>query len=73
MPQHNCPKCNNNYETKYETIKISKVKKDTTATEQFLSGICGDKCWFECSENEIVLFKFIKPKYSKSATQVHLV
>ena len=73
MPQHNCPKCNNNYETKYETIKISKDKNDTTATEQFLSGICGDDCWFNCSENEIILFKFIKPKYSKPATQVHLV
>ena len=73
MPQHNCPKCNNNYETKYETIKISKDKNDTTATEQFLSGICGGKCWFDCSENEIILFKFINPKYSKSAPQVHLV
>eukprot|EP01050_Picozoa_sp_SAG11_P060480 SAG11_NODE_39769_length_221_cov_296.229508_1_plen_57_part_10 len=57
MPQHNCPKCNNNYETKYKTIKISKVKNDTTATEQFLSGICGDKCRFDCSANEIILFK----------------
>eukprot|EP01050_Picozoa_sp_SAG11_P011832 SAG11_NODE_1280_length_5314_cov_2.956472_5_plen_74_part_00 len=73
MPLHNCPKCNNNYETKYETIKISKDKNDTTATEQFLSGICGDDCRSKCSENEIILFKFIDPKYSKSATQVHLV
>ena len=73
MSQHNCPKCNNNYETKYETVKISIDKNDTTATEQFLSGICGDKCWFDCSENEIILFKFINPKYSKSTPQAHLV
>ena len=33
--------------------------------EQMISGICSDACWDNCSEDEIVLYKFLYPYYLK--------
>ena len=31
--------------------------------EHYVSGICSDKCWKKCSEEEIILWKYIHPLY----------
>ncbi len=31
--------------------------------EQLISGICSDACWDACSEDEIILYKFLYPLY----------
>jgi len=48
-----------------DPIKKNGVLKDfnSTAKEQYISGICSDKCWDECNEDELMLFKFIAPLY----------
>tara|TARA_R110001592_G_scaffold122841_1_gene330053 strand:+ start:1717 stop:2082 length:366 start_codon:yes stop_codon:yes gene_type:complete len=52
-----CRKCK-------DPIKKGKLKDfNSTSKEQYMSGICSDKCWDECSEDEIMLFKFIAPLY----------
>jgi len=31
--------------------------------EHYVSGICSEKCWKKCSEEEIILWKYIHPLY----------
>lgn len=53
-----CRKCK-------DPIKKNGVLADfySTEKEQYLSGICSDKCWDECEEEEIMMYKFIAPLY----------
>jgi len=66
MPRKFCRKCMTGYNTTYETYE--EAGNDKTGQEQFLSGICSDKCWNECSEMEIYNYKFVKP-YSFGSTK----
>ena len=61
MPRKFCRKCMRGYETKYESLEASKSAHDKTAQEQFYSGICSDACWYACTPEEIVHFKWVKP------------
>ena len=57
------------YVTKYSTLGEAKDSGDNTIFhEQHLSGICSDKCWYNCTEDEILNYKYIKP-YSFGATE----
>ena len=73
MPNQMCPKCETKYDTKYKNLQQAKKNKNNTYIEQHLSGICSDKCWYDCSENEIMMFKYINPIYSKSAQKVYII
>jgi hypothetical protein len=56
------------YNTKCASIEDARKDDEEIAVEQFLSGICSDKCWDECSEAELYTYKFVKP-YSFGKTQ----
>ena len=73
MPIHICPKCTTKYKTSYRSYKIAKKAKDDDGIEQFLSGICSDKCWTDCSHDEIVAYKYINPRYAASCKKVIFV
>ena len=68
MARKFCRKCMRGYNTTYESLQASKAANDKSAEEQFLSGICSDNCWYACTEEEIVFYKYYKP-YSYGATE----
>jgi len=52
-----CRKCK-------DPIKKGDLKSlNNTEKEQYISGICSDECWDECSENQLMTCKFIAPLY----------
>ena len=64
-----CRKCMQVYITKYSTLQEANESNDMLIyQEQHLSGICSDKCWYECSEDELMHYKYIKP-YSFGSTE----
>ena len=59
-----CPKCKIFYEPRYKSLEETEgLNIDTIYKEQHLSKICSNKCWFECSEEEIILHKYINNGY----------
>ena len=47
-----------------DPINNGKFKSmNNTETEQYYSGVCSDKCWNECSEMELVKYKYLFPVY----------
>tara|TARA_R110002153_G_scaffold78369_1_gene200629 strand:- start:1680 stop:2336 length:657 start_codon:yes stop_codon:yes gene_type:complete len=74
-PTHNCPKCNTDYTTIHPTKDSAKNSEpfNATSSEQWCSGICGNACWDACSEEEIISYKYINPRYTKSAEKVVIV
>ena len=38
-------------------------KFNKTQKEQYYSGVCSDKCWYDSSEQELTLYKFMCPLY----------
>lgn len=65
---HNCPKCEKDYKPKYPSKDAS--PEYTIWREQYCSGICSDECWEACSEDEILQFKFVKPRYQQSCQKL---
>lgn len=71
-PTHNCPKCSMDYTCIHPSKEEAKNSDPFIAisAEQWCSGICSDACWGSCSEMEIMVFKYLNPRYSKSAEKV---
>lgn len=56
-----CRKCNKSKEplnTSNEWNTYTDVE-----IEHYVSGICSDNCWKKCSDEEIILWKYIHPLY----------
>jgi len=45
--EHFCPNCQEWYEPKYDSKGEAKRNNDSTGAEQYITGICSDKCWNE--------------------------
>ena len=39
----------------------NKYKCELAYYEQFCSGICSDRCWKSCSQDELIQYKFLNP------------
>ena len=39
----------------------NKYKRELTSYEQFCSGICSDRCWKSCSQDELIQYKYLNP------------
>ena len=63
-----CRKCK-------DAIRVGKNLKDfnSTSKEQYISGICSDKCWDECCEGELMTYKFIAPLYLHSECVIQTI
>ena len=68
--QHTCPKCEEHYVPKYRSKNAALAANEKTFIEQHMSGICSDECWDNCSEEELLNWKWMNPRYSNSCQKL---
>ena len=68
--EHTCPKCEKTYTPKYRTKNKAVASNEKTFVEQHMSGICGDECWNNSSEEELMRWKYLHPRYSHSCQKL---
>ena len=56
-----CPKCKKDYTPKYKSREEAEENGDTMDIEQHMSHICSNECWYACSEEEIIKYKYYNP------------
>lgn len=56
-----CRKCSKTFEPLNKGDDFSSYSD--VEKEQYISGICSDKCWENCKEEEVMIFKYIHPLY----------
>jgi hypothetical protein len=66
-----CPKCRKGYTPKYKSLEEAKNNNGTQMEkEQHMSHMCSDECWYACSEEEIMEYKFLNPLNAHRPEQV---